>query len=132
VFSREEIRDGKSIVRVALADTMVAAGCVKCHNTIAGSPKTDWKLGDVRGVLEVATSIVGPLARGNKLSTGIVIAIIVSGSILSAIAVFFATRVATPLKIMTGAMSALADGDKSVTAPGIDRNDEIGAMARAV
>jgi PAS domain S-box-containing protein len=27
--------------------------CVDCHNTHAASPKTDWKTGDVRGVLEV-------------------------------------------------------------------------------
>jgi PAS domain S-box-containing protein len=28
-------------------------GCVACHNHYEGSPKTDWKVGDVRGALEV-------------------------------------------------------------------------------
>ena len=30
------------------------ASCVECHNSHLDSPKTDWKIGDVRGVLEVS------------------------------------------------------------------------------
>ena len=41
VFSRREMRNGHPIVRVAIADTMAAQGCVNCHNTHAASPKTD-------------------------------------------------------------------------------------------
>ena len=29
------------------------ASCVACHNTMPSSPKKDWKIGDVRGVIEV-------------------------------------------------------------------------------
>jgi methyl-accepting chemotaxis protein len=39
-------------VRVAIADKMGDA-CVACHNNHPLSPKKDWKVGDVRGVLEV-------------------------------------------------------------------------------
>ncbi|QSX36837.1 methyl-accepting chemotaxis protein [Shewanella sedimentimangrovi] len=53
VFSREENYQGKSVLRVAVADTMQAKACVDCHNSHPNSPKTDWRLGDVRGVLEV-------------------------------------------------------------------------------
>ena len=64
--------DGRHVVRVAVADTMVVEACVNCHNTIAESPKKDWKLGDVRGVLEV-TSIIDPeLANGAALSRHII------------------------------------------------------------
>jgi len=52
-FYRQEIVDGKLMIRVAIADFMVADGCVNCHNSRADTPKNDWKLGDVRGVLEV-------------------------------------------------------------------------------
>jgi adenylate cyclase len=31
---------------------MMTAGCVTCHNTHPQSPKTDWKIGDVRGIEE--------------------------------------------------------------------------------
>ncbi len=37
-----------------------------------------------------------------------------------------------PLAAVTGAMRVLADGDASVTVPGADRRDEIGAMAQAL
>jgi adenylate cyclase len=34
--------------------------CVSCHNTHPDSPKTDWKVGDVRGIQEI--SVVQPIA----------------------------------------------------------------------
>ena len=49
-FSRIETQGNKHIVRTAVPDIMTVQACVSCHNTIAGSPKTDWKIGDVRGV----------------------------------------------------------------------------------
>jgi len=71
-YSRREMLDGRHVVRVAVADTMVVEACVNCHNTIAESPKKDWKLGDVRGVLEV-TSIIDPdFANGAALSRHII------------------------------------------------------------
>ena len=39
--------------------------CVSCHNTHPDSPKTDWKVGDVRGIQEI--SVVQPIAA-NVLS----------------------------------------------------------------
>jgi methyl-accepting chemotaxis protein len=41
-------------------------------------------------------------------------------------------RVVAPLRSMTGAMTTLAGGDKSIEVPGIGRTDEIGDMAGAV
>jgi len=40
------------VLRYAIADPL-RPSCVGCHNTHPGSPKTDWKVGDVRGVLEI-------------------------------------------------------------------------------
>jgi adenylate cyclase len=38
--------------------------CLKCHNDAAsGSAKTDWKVGDVRGVLEVIRPLDQSVAR---------------------------------------------------------------------
>jgi class 3 adenylate cyclase len=50
-FRKEEFR-GKSAFRYAEADILTAS-CVYCHNTHRDSPKTDWKVGDVRGILEI-------------------------------------------------------------------------------
>jgi methyl-accepting chemotaxis protein len=72
-YSRQEMLDGRHVVRVAVADTMVVEACVNCHNTIAGSPKKDWKLGDVRGVLEITSVIDAELANGAALSRSIIL-----------------------------------------------------------
>jgi hypothetical protein len=38
------------------------ASCVECHNTHPDSTKTDWSVGDVRGVLQ----IIRPLDQDSK------------------------------------------------------------------
>jgi signal transduction histidine kinase/DNA-binding response OmpR family regulator/HPt (histidine-containing phosphotransfer) domain-containing protein len=59
-FMRIEQFQGHPAVRYAVADRM-RASCVACHNSYPLSPKTDWKVGDVRGVLEV-TRPIAPVA----------------------------------------------------------------------
>lgn len=48
--------DGQPVLRYAVADVLKSS-CVACHNSYPGTPKTDWKEGDVRGVLEVVRPI---------------------------------------------------------------------------
>ena len=51
-FVREEMLNGQRVLRYAQSDRMLS-GCVACHNHYPNSPKTDWKVGDVRGALEI-------------------------------------------------------------------------------
>jgi len=55
-FYRFEEMDGKLSVRYAIADIMRPA-CVGCHNSHPETPKADWKVGDVRGVVEVISPV---------------------------------------------------------------------------
>jgi adenylate cyclase len=55
-FFRFEKLEGRSVLRYAQADIMKPS-CVSCHNTNPDSPKKDWKVGDVRGVLEITTPL---------------------------------------------------------------------------
>jgi PAS domain S-box-containing protein len=55
-FMREEILNGTRVLRFAQADRMLA-NCVTCHNSYPGSPQTNWKVGDVRGALEVVLPV---------------------------------------------------------------------------
>ncbi|MBJ6611253.1 MAG: response regulator [Candidatus Thiothrix moscowensis] len=48
----------QQVLRYARADRLLSS-CVDCHNTYAGTPKTDWQEGDVRGVLEVSRPLSG-------------------------------------------------------------------------
>ena len=52
-FWRIENFQGRPSIRLALADRMKKQSCVDCHNSHPDSPKRDWELNDVRGVLEV-------------------------------------------------------------------------------
>ncbi len=54
-FSFDIIGDSR-VLRYAVADQM-RADCVECHNNHQDTPKTDWKTGDVRGILEVSLPI---------------------------------------------------------------------------
>jgi len=51
------------------------------------SPRRDWKLGDVRGVLEVATVIDPQIAHGTQISHLIVLCAIIAGILLSALTI---------------------------------------------
>ncbi|MEZ5451661.1 MAG: response regulator [Thiothrix sp.] len=46
------------VLRYARADRL-GESCVGCHNTYPGTPKKNWQIGDVRGVLEVSRPING-------------------------------------------------------------------------
>lgn len=58
-FLRFETQAGDLTLRYATADRM-RESCVDCHNNHKDSPKRDWKVGDVRGVLSVSR----PLGQG--------------------------------------------------------------------
>jgi methyl-accepting chemotaxis protein len=131
-LSQNETREGKNIVRVAVADTMVAPACVNCHNTTPGSPKRDWKLGDVRGVLEVTMVIDHQLLHGTALSAAIIITVGLIGLLLIGITLAVTRSVTKPINGIVGAVRALAKGDTTIVVPGGERGDEIGAIAGAV
>jgi len=67
-FVREEVMNGQRVLRYAQADRMLS-GCVACHNYYQGSPKTDWKVGDVRGALEV----ILPVSQWQSATTDVLI-----------------------------------------------------------
>jgi hypothetical protein len=53
VFSRFMVHNDIYTLRYATPDIAVAGACVSCHNAHEDSPKKDFKLGDVMGVLVV-------------------------------------------------------------------------------
>lgn len=55
-FYRIEPMNGVDSLRYAIPQVM-QKDCIHCHNTYDGSPKRDWKVNDVRGVLEISYPI---------------------------------------------------------------------------
>ncbi len=71
-------------------------------------------------------------ATVDEIVTNMLIAMVVAGAIVLAAGVYFGTSFSKPIKKMTTAMQALADGDMAVDVPEQDRKDEIGDMAGTV
>ena len=130
-FSREEIIDGISYIRVAKADLMVSPVCVACHNTRADTPKNDWKIGDVRGVLEVTLPIESMKNNADDiiystLFTGILALILIFLAIFFTYKIFIGNK----LKSINTAMTDIVEGNGDLTQRLNSKgNDEISKIA---
>ncbi|MCJ8314784.1 MAG: methyl-accepting chemotaxis protein [Saccharospirillaceae bacterium] len=133
VFSKVETINDKQVVRVAVADTMVAEGCVNCHNSHASTPKTGWKLGDVRGVLEVQVAIDQQVALGADLNNKIMLFLIATFIILLLIILYILKRqVISRLLNVSNSLDSITDGDNNLSQRiDIDNNDEIAKISIA-
>jgi len=73
---------GRPTLRYAIARKMRDT-CVACHNTHPDSTKTDWKVGDVRGVVEIIRPLDRDAARTRAgLRDTFVLVFVVAGSML--------------------------------------------------
>ena len=126
-FQREEVIDGKSYLRYATADVMRKA-CVECHNSHPDSPKTDWREGDVRGVLEVSLPlerIKGQQRSGFwQLATVLGVLALLGG--LGVVLAVSRTRSSTEIDMLNRSSRELAELVKGVEAqtPKLARSSE--------
>jgi C4-dicarboxylate-specific signal transduction histidine kinase len=72
-YVRKDVINGQAVVRYAAADFLTSDGCVSCHNGRKDTPKSDWKVGDMRGVIEVITPISDELSSTNVMRKWIII-----------------------------------------------------------
>lgn len=132
-FAKVEKINNKEVVRVALADTMTQPGCVGCHNSHPQTPKNDWKLTDVRGVLEVQVPIEQQLSSAASLNITIGLIILVSlGSTAALLFFIFRQLITNRLKKVHLALEDIAQGEGDLSQR-LDENpkDEIGNIANA-
>jgi hypothetical protein len=79
---RFEDFDGRPVLRYAIARRMKAS-CIDCHNQHPDSTKTDWQVGDVRGVLEIIRPLDRDVARAREdLRETFVLMAMISASLL--------------------------------------------------
>jgi methyl-accepting chemotaxis protein len=105
--------------------------------------QADWarmsvsKLASLLGVAEAALDVAKDHAAAARASAmrmlGLELALLIAAIVLAAAMMLVVSRRVTgPLGEMQGAMMKLAGGDFGVVVPGLERKDEIGAMANAV
>ncbi|MCF6309234.1 MAG: ATP-binding protein [Sulfurimonas sp.] len=78
----QETQNGLEVIRVAIADEMTSLTCVDCHNSYLDTPKNDWKLDDIRGVLEVIIPLQTQINNNNTVTKYINITVIASSLIV--------------------------------------------------
>jgi len=133
-FSSVENISGKQTVRVAVADTMMAQGCVDCHNNHPDTPKTGWQLKDVRGILEVQIPIEKQLNAASSLNNTITIIVVSTLSATIGLLFFmFRQLISNRLRSVNIALNEIADGDGDLSQR-LDEEprDEIGCIAVAL
>ncbi len=127
-FVRREVLNGREVVRVAVADLMGQA-CIGCHNTHAQTPKNNWKLGDVRGVLEVITPIDTVLAMNSNMifKTALILCLSVV-AVLLLLAYIVKSTVSRPVAKL---IEYFDKGQSDLTQRmEVTSNDEIGELAQ--
>jgi len=107
---RVEEVDGQQVIRVAVADKMVSGACVSCHNSHPETPKNDWRLNDVRGVLEVITPIENQLQKSQRSAIVAFLIIVVVGILTIVFLGFVILRSLNPLKQAVGISQQFKDG----------------------
>jgi len=128
--SRIEAVNGRLSARYAVADVM-RSSCVGCHNTHPESPKKDWKVGDVRGVVEVIVP-VEEVESGMAIGTAKLASLVgVCWTALIAATLIMLRRVVVkPVFELTKLSERVAKGDLLARAELDGKEDEIGMLAR--
>ncbi len=130
-FERREVVNGREVLRVAVGDRMDAS-CVACHNSNPQSPKRDWKVGDVRGIIEVVRPIDQITRGAQSLSWHLVVGISAAGVVLFAALSALGLQLVRPLRDLAGSIDNIAGGHLHEVVPHTSRVDELGTVARAL
>ena len=112
---------------------MTQQGCVNCHNSHPETPKSDWQLKDIRGILEVQLPIDKQLINASHLNTTITIIVLIAVS-STAILLFIMFRrlISNRLRSVHVALQEIADGDGDLSQRLNEiPKDEIGNIASA-
>jgi diguanylate cyclase (GGDEF)-like protein len=130
-FVRREEVGGRQVLRVAIGDRMDAS-CVACHDSNPLSPKKDWKVGDVRGLIEVVTPINAVTRGAQHLSWKLVVSAGLAGLLLLVLLLLIGMRLIRPLRDLTAVIHRIAGGHDHEKLPHLERGDELGTVARAL
>ncbi len=79
-FYRFENYKGRLSMRYATSD-ILQTSCVDCHNSYPGTPKNDWKVGDLRGIIEIDYPTQAIVEQTNANLKGVFAMVIVLSTI---------------------------------------------------
>ncbi len=125
--------NGRDIMRVGVADLLTAQGCVDCHNSHPDSPKTDWRLGDVRGVLEMSIDITEEEAADSRLAWMIISTLLILlVTVVVVIKVSFSRFVQQKVAAITETVDRVVEGDLTTELTMQGAEDELSVIMKAI
>jgi methyl-accepting chemotaxis protein len=130
-FVEVEELNGQQTVRVAVADRLISQSCVTCHNTHPASPKKDWRLGDVRGVLEIDTPIGDALAHNAATPRNTALIVLGTVVLMLALMTLLMHLLGRKLRDTVNVLSAVGKGDLTQRLE-VDSEDETGHLASGI
>ncbi|WP_076410467.1 ATP-binding protein [Shewanella sp. UCD-KL12] len=117
IVSELNTNDSLTVLRVAISDPMQVQACVDCHNSHPLTPKADWKLGDVRGVLEMSVDISSQLALANTLSFWIISCLLIASILLIVLFYFLTGKITEQVSNISEGMVELGKGNYETEIP---------------
>ena len=112
-FFRFEEVNGQMSIRYAIADVM-REGCIDCHNNHSQTPKNDWQLGDVRGVMEVILPInKAQFSAQSSLQATFIVLFAMMGLITLVLFIFF-SRIKKDAKKLTDSNLVMIEKQQQV------------------
>ena len=127
-----EEMSGSTFLRVVVADRISAEDCIPCLNTAVGAAKTDWKLGDLRSLIEVRRNLDSVLADSQALTRKVLIGLAVMGLFLGGICILVARSVIRPIENISKDVAAVSVGDLDMVILSANRKDEFGRIGKAL
>ncbi len=121
--------NGDRVIRVALADTMSHVACIDCHNAHPQSPKRDWMLGEVSGVIQVNIPAESMLKQGQALAGTIKQVVLASFLFLMGATIYNYWGTNKRIEQLVYVASQIARGHSHVRAnlPGSDELSQLGS-----
>lgn len=110
-YWREEDYEGKLSLRYVTADLMVAQACVDCHNSHPQTPRDNWKLGDVRGGIELIIPLAEAEANAQASASKIAFSLAMGIAMVVGLIAYVTNRFTTPLTDISRVATKLAEGD---------------------
>lgn len=110
-FSQLEWKDGEPVVRVATADIFNSQICVDCHNSRLDTPKNDWKLNDVRGIMEVEIPIAEHLSNAYQRILSVVFSAI---SAMFLLIMFLLINIKRQARVQQGLQSIIGNSSTAM------------------
>ena len=132
-YSERFNQNGRQYMRVGIADLLTDQSCVSCHNSHPDSLKKDWKLNDVRGVVEMNIDITEELAADRYLSVGVITTLLILLATVVLVILFsFSRFIQHRVHQITRAVDGVVAGDLTIELDHGKSRDELAVIMQSI